>query len=195
MHFTTHTSWISNLQEFLNWTVDAIRQDRLISPWLEEKKFEWTPVVAKNITNLIDKNFSIIIITDKERVWFLEYILTNINSSKLNRPYLPFYDFRSFYRYLDGANKEDDISSIKDMLSISFPNGYSFWYIGKSQDTRANIAKMSKNSFIWLLDEERQDAINLKSNDEALDMKLLQMFRLYNKTISAALFAQINVEN
>jgi len=28
-----------------------------------------------------------------------------------------------------------------------------------------------------------------------LDMKLLQMFRLYNKTLSAALFAQVNVEN
>jgi hypothetical protein len=81
------------------------------------------------------------------------------------------------------------------MLSISFPNGYSFWYIGKSQDNRANIAKISKNSFLWLFDEEKQDAINLKSNDEALDMKLLQMFRLYNKTLSAALFAQINVEN
>jgi hypothetical protein len=45
------------LQEFLNWTVDTIREDRLISPWLEEKKFEWTPVVARNITNILDKNF------------------------------------------------------------------------------------------------------------------------------------------
>lgn len=48
---------------------------------------------------------------------------------------------------------------------------------------------------MWIFDEERQGAINLKSNDEELDIKLLQMFRLYNKTISAALFAQINVEN
>lgn len=183
------------MQEFLNWTVDAIRADRLISPWLEEKKFEWTPIVARNIVNLLEKNFSIIVITDKERVWFLEYILTNINSSKLNRPYLPYYDFRSFYRYLDGVKSDDDITSIKDMLNISFPNGYSFWYIGKSHDTRANIAKISKNSFLWLFDEEKQDAFNLKSNDDALDMKLLQMFRLYNKTISAALFAEINVEN
>jgi len=48
---------------------------------------------------------------------------------------------------------------------------------------------------LWIFDEERQGSINLKSNDDGLDMKLLQMFRLYNKTISAALFANINVES
>ena len=94
----------------------------------------------------------------------------------------------------DGGS-EDDISNIKDMLKISFPNGYCFWYIGKSQDNRSTLAKITKSSFLWIFDEERQGSINLKSNDDGLDMKLLQMFRLYNKTISAALFANINVES
>ncbi len=183
------------MQEFLNWTVDTIRDDRLISPWLEEKKYEWTPLVSKNIYNLLEKGCSIIVITDKDREWFLEYILTNINSSKLNRPYLPFYDFKSFSKNIDSIKSDEDISCIKDMLKISFPNGYCFWYIGRSQDIRATIPKVSKNSFLWLFDEDKQDAFNLKSADEALDMKLLQMFRLYNKTISASLFAEINVEN
>jgi len=127
-----HTNWTNNLQEFLNWTVDTIREDKLLSPWLEEKKFEWAPLVSKNITNILDKSYSILIITDKEREWFLNYILSNINSSKLNRPFLPFYDFSSFYKNLDQIKSEDDISNIKDMLKISFPNGYCFWYIGKS---------------------------------------------------------------
>ena len=183
------------MQEFLNWTVDTIREDRLISPWLEEKKYEWTPLVSKNINNLLDKGRSVIIITDNDREWFLEYILTNINSQRLNRPFLPFYDFKSFYPYIDSIKSEEDIAYIKDMLNISFPNGYCFWYIGKSQDQRAIVPKVSKNSFLWLFDEDKQDAFNLKSNDESLDMKLLQMFRLYNKTISAALFAQIDVEH
>ena len=183
------------MQEFLNWTVDTIREDRLISPWLEEKKYEWTPLVSKNIVNLLEKGCSIIVITDKEREWFLEYILTNINSAKLNRPFLPYYDFKSFYKYIDNINSDDDISYIKDMLNISFPNGYCFWYIGKSQDPRAIIPKVLKHSFLWLFDEEKQDAFNLRSSDEALDMKLLQMFRLYNKTVSSALFAEVNVEN
>ena len=47
-----HTNWTNNLQEFLNWTVDTIREDKLLSPWLEEKKFEWAPLVSKNITNI-----------------------------------------------------------------------------------------------------------------------------------------------
>ena len=183
------------MQEFLNWTVDTIREDRLISPWLEEKKYEWTPLVSKNIHNLLERGFSIIVVTDKEREWFLEYVLGNINSTKLNRPFLPYYDFKSFYRYIDTVKSDEDISYIKDMLSISFPNGYCFWYIGRSQDVRAVIPKVSKHSFLWLFDEEKQDAFNMKSNDEALDMKLLQMFRLYNKSVSASLFAEINVEN
>lgn len=183
------------MQEFLNWTVDTIREDKLISPWLEEKKYEWTPLVSKSITSILEKGCSVIIITDDERNWFLEYILTHINTKHLNRPYLPFYDFKSFYKQLDQVKNEDDISYLKDMLEISFPNGYCFWYIGRSQDVRAIIPKVSKNSFLWLFDEETPDAFNLRSSDEALDLKLLQMFRLYNKTLSAALFAQINVEN
>jgi len=183
------------VQEFLNWTVDTIREDKLISPWLEEKKYEWTPLVSKSIVSLLDKSCSVIIITDSERDWFLKYILTNINAKSLNRPYLPFYDFKSFYKDLDSVTNEDDIGYIKDMLNISFPNGYCFWYIGRSQDVRATIPKVSKNSFLWLLDEEMPDAFNLRSNDETLDMKLLQMFRLYSKTISAALFAEIHVES
>lgn len=162
---------------------------------VRRKKYEWTPLVAKSILNILEKGCSVIIVTDKERDWYLEYIFTNINSPTLNRPFLPFYDAKGLYKYLDEVKSEEDISYIKDMLNISFPNGYCFWYIGRSQDVRAIIPKVSKNSFLWLFDEEMQDAFNLRSKDEALDMKLLQMFRLYNKTLSAALFAEINVEN
>ncbi len=182
------------MQEFLNWTVDTIREDRLISPWLEEKKYEWVPLVSKSIVNLFEKGCSVLIITDSDREWFLEYIITNINSSKQNRPFLPFYDFRFFCKNLDSIKSEEDINFIRDMLNISFPNGYYFWYIGKSQDIRAILPKFSKNSFLWIFDEDIQDSFNLKNADEALDMKLLQMFRLYNKTLSASLFAEINVE-
>ncbi len=181
------------MQEFLNWTIDTIREDRLLSPWLEEKKYEWTPLVAKSIRNLIEKDCSMIIITDEEREWFLEYILSNINQVKNNRPYLPFYDFRALSKKLQNVQSDEDIALIQDMLQISFPNGYCFWYIGRSQDKRATIAKVSKKSFLWLLDEEMQNSFYLQSNDEALDMKLLQMYRLYNKTLSAALFAEIDV--
>ncbi len=183
------------MQEFLNWTIDNIREDKLLGSWLEEKKYEWTPLVAKSLQGLFEYGVSVLIVTDVERERFLEYILTNINSSKNNRPYLPFYDMRSFYKQIDNIKSEDDAALIKDMLSISFPNGYVFWYIGRSQHVRATLPKVEKHSFLWLFDEERQDSFNLKSNDDALDLKLLQMFRLYNKTISASLFGEINIED
>ena len=182
------------MQEFLNWTIDTIRDDKLIGSWLEERKYDWTPLAAKSISSVVDKGRSVLIITDNDRDWFAKYILSNINSTHNKRPLLPFYDFKSFSNQINNIKNESDIELIKDMLSISFPNGYYFWYIGQSQCAQANIAKVSKNSFLWLFDEEIPNSFNLKSNDEALDMKLLQMFRLFDKTLSAVLYAEIDVE-
>ncbi len=182
------------MQEFLNWTIDTIRTDKLIGSWLEERKYDWTPLVAKNITSLLDKGRSVLIITDDEREWFSQYILTNINAPKNQRPLLPFYDFKSFTNQIKNIQTESDIELIKDMLNISFPKGYTFWYIGRSQSLKANIAKISKNSLLWIFDEEIPNSFTLRSDNEALDTQLLQMFRLYNKTLSAALYAQIDVD-
>ncbi len=182
------------MQEFLNWTIDTIREDKLIGSWLEERKYDWVPLTAKSVSGTINKDMSVLIVTDDERVWFKKYILDNIKKKKNQRPLLPFYDFKSFSSHITSIKSENDIELIKDMLSISFPNGYYFWYIGRSQSSSATLAKVSKNSLLWLFDEEVPNSFSLRSNDDALDMKLLQMFRLYNKTLSATLFAQIDVD-
>ncbi|MEA3512921.1 MAG: HobA family DNA replication regulator [Campylobacterota bacterium] len=179
-------------QEFTNWTVNTIREDKLLGSWMEERKFDWIPLVSKAITNVIDKNKSVLIITDDNNEWFMNYILTNINKKNLSRPFLPFYDFNSF-RNIDTVKSENDVELIHDMLSISFPNGYFFWYIGKSQSPRANLAKISKKPFLWLMDDDLSNSFYLDSSEEALDIRLLNMFRLFNKTLDAALFAQIDV--
>ena len=132
------------MQEFLNWTIKSIREDRLIGDWLEERKYDWVPLVTKSISNILDKGHSILIITDDERDWFSSYILSHINSVKLQRPLLPFYDFKSISQQINQLKTDSDIQLLKDMLSISFPNGYSFWYIGRSQNAKATIAKISK---------------------------------------------------
>ena len=80
------------------------------------------------------------------------------------------------------------------MLSI-FSKWILFLVYWKKSRCKSCNSKSFKTLFLWLFDEEKQDAFNLKSNDEALDMKLLQMFRLYNKSVSASLFVEINVEN
>lgn len=182
------------MQEFTNWTVQTIREDRLIGSWMEERKFDWIPIVSKTIKNIIDKNKSILIITDDDRDWFLTYVLNKINSSSNNRPLLPFYNFNGFIKNSDKITTDDEVAYVKDLLNISFPNGYIFWYIGRGQNKKATLAKVSKNSFLWLLDEDGQNSFNLKSHDEALDMKLLQLYRLFDKTLDAILFAQIEVD-
>jgi len=181
------------MQEFTNWTVKAIREDRLIGSWLEERKFDWIPLISKTISNIIDKNKSILITTDDERIWFKKYILSNINNFKKARPYLPFFDFNSFvsnYKITSG----EELELIKDMLDISFPNGYIFWYIGRGHSKNANIAKISPNSLLWIFDEDIQKSFELSSKDDALDIKLIQMYRLFDKTIEAVLTAEIEVD-
>jgi len=181
------------VQEFTNWTVDTIRSDKLLGAWLEERKFDWLPLVSQTIINIIDKNKSVLIITDDEHDWFMRYILTNINKKKLSRPYFPFYAFNSFHSNIDNIKTENDIQLIHDMLDNSFPNGYFFLYIGKSRSKRATLAKISKQPFLWLMDEELSNSFYLDSNDEALDIRLLNMYRLFNKTLDAVLCAQIDV--
>jgi len=181
-------------QEFINWTIDTIRGDNLLGPWLEERKFDWVPLISKSVSNIIDKNKSVLIVTDNDHEWFKQYILTNINKKKLGRPYLPFYSFDSFNSNIDDIKTENDIQLIHDMLQNSFPNGYFFWYIGKSQSMRANLAKMSKQPLLWLMDEELSNSFYLDSSDPALDIRLLNMYRLFNKTLEAVLFAQIDIE-
>ena len=77
-------------QEFINWTIDTIRGDNLLGPWLEERKFDWVPLISKAVSNIIDNNKSVLIVTDNDHEWFKQYILTNINQKNLARPYLPF---------------------------------------------------------------------------------------------------------
>jgi len=182
------------LQEFTNWTVDTIRNDKLLGAWMEERKFDWLPLVSQSITNIIDKNKSVLIITDNENEWFMQYILSHINKKKLARPYFPFYSFTSFHSNIDNIKTENDIQLIHDMLDTSFPNGYFFWYIGKSSSKRATLAKISKQPFLWLMDEELSNSFYLDSNDEALDIRLLNMYRLFDKTLDATLCAQIDVQ-
>jgi hypothetical protein len=179
------------LQEFLNWTIDSIRSDKLLGSWLEERKFDWTPLVAKSINNLLFKNCTVLVATDKEREWFLQYILGDINNPKHSRPFLPFYDFRSICPKVESISTDEELRLVKDMLNISFPSGYCFWYIGRGHNHRANLPKMSQNSLLWVMDDEVPSSFSMKNSDEALDMKLLQMYRLYNKTLSSVMFGEI----
>ncbi len=86
------------------------------------------------------------------------------------------------------------IDMIDDMLSISYKDDYFFWYIGKGEDKRVDIAKRKDNSFLWILDEEFHNAFTMKSYDPQLDIKLLQLFTLFNISLSAVLFGEVDAQ-
>jgi hypothetical protein len=183
------------MQEILNWTIDTIRQEEKIDfTWLEEQKFEWTPLVIKTLKSLVNDNYSILILSDDDRYWFTNYILSNINDRKNNRPNLPFYDFRSLYGKYNKINSEEDIKLINDMLNISFPNGYVFWYIGKGNSKEFMLPRYHDNSFLWLIDETLPKSLIFSENDSLLDIKLLQMYKLFSQTLNAILFAEVIVD-
>ena len=158
--------------------------------WMEERRVEWTPLLASRLKFLLEGR-AFITVSDKERKWFEIYLLRKMNSSKSIRPFLPFFSLRSLYPSLDEIETNEQKQLLKDMLSLAFPNGYIFFYIGKSIDKRANLAKTDENSYMWLFDEQAQNSFTLSSSDENLDIKLLNLYKLFDKSIDAVLFAKV----
>ena len=89
-------------------------------------------------------------------------------------------------------NKED-ILLLNDLLDVAFPNGFVYFYVGSSLDKRANIAKSKDDSLLWLFDEELQNSFYLSSKDRDLDEKLISMFKLFDKSLEAILFARVSL--
>ncbi|MDD3343781.1 MAG: HobA family DNA replication regulator [Sulfurospirillaceae bacterium] len=182
------------MQQFLKWTLEEIRKDGSMMSWMEEKRFEWVPLAASMLKNLLSGH-TFIVITDDDRAWFSHYLLRAINNHHKNRPLLPFMALPSLYPNLFQVKTNEDIELLEDLLSQSFPNGYTFFYIGKNSDIKMQIAKRKDDSFMWIMDEHLQNSFYLLSDDEMLDIKLIQLFRLLDKSINAVLFAEVTFEN
>jgi len=182
------------VKELLKWTLDTIRQDGSMMSWMEEKRFEWVPLVSSMLQNLLSGQ-TVIIITDTDREWFGEYALAKLNMSGKNRPMLPFVSIKTFFPNIHQLKNKEDIKLLEDMLSQSFSNGYTFFYIGKSTDIKMQLAKRHDDSFLWVFDEHLQNSFYLSSGDDLLDIKLIQLYRLLDKSINAVLFAEVSLEN
>ena len=178
------------MQDFIQWTLKAIRDEGPLMSWMEERRVEWTPLLASRLKFLLEGR-AFITISDEERRWFEIYLLKKMNHSKSIRPFLPFFSLRSLYPAFDSVETNEQKQLLKDMLSLAFPNGYIFFYIGKSIDKRANLAKTEENSYMWLFDEQAQNSFTLSSSDENLDIKLLNLYKLFDKSIDAVLFAKV----
>ena len=181
------------MQNFEKWTLDAIRSDGASLSWLEEYRFEWTPIVEFAISQILEGK-TIVLITDRERKWFESYITTSINKLSPDRPIISIVNIDSLYSHYDDVSGAKMIDMLDDMLSLSYKEDYFFWYIGKGEDKRVDIAKRKDNSFLWIFDEEFQNAFTMKSYDPQLDIKLLQLFSLFNVSLNAVLFGEVDVQ-
>ena len=177
------------MSDFIKWTLEAIREEGSLMSWMEERRTEWTPLLASKLKFLLEGR-AFILITDSERGWFEEYFLKNINKPTNARPVLPFFSLKALYPSFENIGSKEEVSLLLDMLSLAFPNGYVFFYVGKSAEKSSQIAKGKDDSYMWLFDEQAQNSFYLSSSDGALDIKLLSLFRLFDKSIDAALFAK-----
>jgi len=178
------------MTELLKWTLDTIRDDSELA-WLEERRFEWVPIVNSFVDNVINGS-AVFIVTDKDRSWLEEYIVKSINKPIKNRPYLPFFSSKGMLPNIYADAKQEVFSSYTNMLDIVC-NSYVFWYIGRHDNKLADFAKKQDDNFLWIFDEQWQNSFSLRSTDENLDMKLLSLIKLLDKTIDAVMFGEISV--
>jgi len=99
----------------------------------------------------------------------------------------------SLYPNYNSINS-DTLDMLDDMLSLSYKDDYFFWYIGRGNDKAADLPKNKDKSFLWLMDEEYQNAFTMRSYDPLLDIKLLHLYRQFDKSLNAVLFGEVNVD-
>jgi len=182
------------MQKLLSWTLSTIRQDESDFSWMEEYRYDWAPLV-QSATSKIISGQTLLVITDEENHWFGDYITSKINSIEYNRPFLPVYPLRSAFPNLSTINSTQDIELLEDMLDISYHNGYFIWYIGRGDHPYTKILFRNDDNFIWMIDDEVQNSFPLRSSDPLKDIKLLQLYKLFNQTIDATLFGELDLDN
>ena len=182
------------MQQLLKWTLETIREEESSFSWMEEHRYEWAPLVKSAVSQVIEGK-TILVLTDEYRKWFGKYILNGINDLGKNRPLLPFYQLTEAFPNLQGIRSTLEIQMLEDMLDISYPNGYCIWYIGRGDHPYTKLAYRNEDSFLWVMDEEVQNSFLLRSSDALLDIKLLQLYKLFDTTISASLFGDLDLES
>jgi len=180
------------MQQFIKWTLESIRAEGATLNWLEELRFDWTSITAQAIKQILEGK-TVVLITDHKRKWLEQYITSSINQLTLERPMIPLVSLEAIYPEFDLLTGGDSITMIEDILELSYKGEFFFWYIGKGDDKRADIAKRSNDSYLWIMDENFHNALTLRSYDSNIDIKLLQLYRQFDLTLNAMLFGEVSV--
>jgi len=180
------------MQQLLKWTLDNIREEASCFSWMEEHRYEWAPLVKSAVSQVVEGK-TILIVTDESRKWFGKYIVNAVNDMGKQRPLLPFYQLADNFPHLHTILGTAEIQLLEDMLEISYPNGYYIWYIGRGDHPLTKLSYRNQDNFLWVLDEEVQNSFALRSSDPLLDIKLLQLYKLFDATLSAVLFGDLEL--
>jgi hypothetical protein len=180
------------VEQLINWTLETIRADSPMMAWLEERRFDWAAAVHSALKHLIIGGVPLVLVTDRDREWFAKYLITTINQSGKKRPFVAVFNANDFAPCVDCVDS-NETQLVQNMLSIAFNNRYIYWYIGRGGDVRAQAPKKRRESFMWAMDEEVQDGFFLRSSDRLLDVKLMHLARLFDKTIDAVMFGEVNL--
>lgn len=181
------------MQNYLKHSLESLREEGAALSWLEESRFEFYPTLFQAINQLMAGK-TMIVITDRDRKWFEEYILNSINKAINERPMIPVVSIEAIYPAYDSIVGGEMIAMLEDMLELSYGSGYFFFYIGKGSDIRSDIAKRDDKSLLWIFDEESSNYMTLKTSDALLDIKLLQLYREFNKTFNSLLFGEVDAD-
>lgn len=180
--------------DFFKWTLGAIRAENSMS-WMEERREEWSPLLASRLKFLLDGRV-FLMICDEKREWFLRYFLSNINKHTIDaplRPLLPFFSLNALYPNLSSVETKEDFALLDDLLEITFSNGFVYFYIGHSDAKFAQIAKRRDDSYMWLVDAKSQNGFFISEKDEIFDAKLLSLYKLFDKSIEAVISSQVTI--
>jgi len=181
------------MRQFLEWTLESIRAENSDFSWMEEFRYDWTPLMGSLLSKLMAGQ-SVLLLADERREWFLEYIAYSVNDPRKGRPFVPFFRLDSLVADRSLLERSESVELIEDMLNISFPLGYIVWYIGEGDHYLSRFASRRDDAFLWLMDEQMPGAFTLRGGDPLLDMKLIQLYRLFDKSMEAVMFGEIELD-
>ena len=71
-------------------TLELIRKKNI--EWLEERRFDWVPLIADFVSNVIEGK-TVLLITDYKRRWFADNLIHKINNFQDFKPsFIPVFD-------------------------------------------------------------------------------------------------------
>ena len=171
-------------------TLKLIREKNI--KWMEEKRLEWVPLVSDFVLNVIEGK-SVLMISDYKREWFCDYMINKINNFQDFKPsFIPIFHLQKIVPQITNARTNEHFEMIEDMLSISFSDNYIYWYVGV-ETPMLKLARNKPDSFFWIMDMDLHKNFFLKSIDENLDKKLLDLADILNETLKAAIFAEVEI--